>query len=495
MNNKKKILIVGAGPGGLTAGMMLANKGHDVTIYEKHTEVGGRNGAIKLGDYTFDIGPTFLMMKHVYEEIFEFTGRNVEDYVSIKQVEPMYRLDFGEGKVFYPYTDSQKMKEEMERVFPGSSDKYQHYLDKETKKYETLIPCLQMPYGKMADYLSPQFLRSLPSLDIHTSLFNVLGRYFDEDDLKISFTFQAKYIGMSPWMAPGIFSIISYIEHSMGIWHVMGGLNQLSAGMAKAFQEDGGTIHTSTPVKELLIDKRKVTGVRLENGEEIHADDVIINADFAYAMNHLVDRKHTRKWTSENLEKKNYSCSTYMLYLGVNKQYPDIPHHNIIFAPDYKSNVDDITVRFTLTDEPSFYVQNASILDESLAPKGKSAIYILVPIPNAFADIDWSRERAGFRDKIIRLAETKGGFTNLNASIEEEMIITPDEWQSTYNVYKGATFNLGHDVNQMLYFRPHNKFEEWDHCYLVGGGTHPGSGLPTIYESGRITANLIMKGK
>ncbi len=489
----KKIIIVGAGPGGFAAGMLLANRGYNVTIYEKQDYIGGRNAAIRMGNYTFDTGPTFLMMVDVLQRIFQKTGKKMEDYIRITKLDPMYRLKFGEGRVLYPSPNPEKMKETLESFSKGSYEGYLKYLKKEKRKYDKLIPCLEMPYDSLRDYFTRQFITSLPLLDAHTTLYRVLKRYFNDPEVCIAFTFQAKYIGMSPWKAPGIFSIISYIEHGGGIYHVTGGLNQLSEGMKKAFEEDGGIVKTSAPVKKILIENKKAIGVELEDGTRDTADDVIINADFAYAMQNLVPSEFRKKYTDKALEKKKYSCSTFMIYLGVKKTYPTIPHHSIIFSEDYKNNVEEITTTQVLSEDPSFYVQNACVTDSSLAPKGKSTIYVLVPIANNKSGIDWNREKKPFRDKILNLMETRGEYKDLVKNIEVEKIITPEDWEKDKDVYRGATFNLAHNMGQMLLARPHNKFEEFHNCYLVGGGTHPGSGLPTIYESGRISAELIMQ--
>jgi phytoene desaturase len=489
---RKRVIIIGSGPGGLTSGMLLAKAGYQVDILEKKDIVGGRNGSIKINGFTFDIGPTFFLMKNVLEEVFEETGRKLEDYVKLLPLDPMYRLQF-KDRTLFPSTDFNKMTADLEKNFPGSSLGYKKYIQKERKKYDRLIPCLQVPYGKLTDYAKMRFLRSLPYLDAHTSLYNVLNRYYKEDDLKISFTFQAKYIGMSPWEAPGTFSIISYIEHGGGVYHVIGGLNKLSLAMAKVIEEQGGNIHLSTSVKKIIVENGKATGVLLENGNIEKADYVIINADFANAMTNIIDTRDRKKYTDSKLSGMSYSCSTFMLYLGLNKLYDNIQHHNIFFANDYRKNVNEITQTKILSEDPSFYVQNASLYDTTLAPHGKSTLYVLVPVANKTSTINWDKEKEPFKEKILNLLETRAGLKDIRQSIEVEKIITPDNWQNQYDVYNGATFNLGHGISQMLYFRPHNEFEEFKNCYLVGGGTHPGSGLPTIYESGRISAKLIME--
>ncbi|MBN2725023.1 MAG: phytoene desaturase [Deltaproteobacteria bacterium] len=489
---KKSVTVIGAGPGGLSAAMILASKGYKVDVYEKEKIVGGRNGYFQLGNYRFDIGPTFLMMKHIVDEIFEITGRKSSDYMKFTELDPMYRLSFSNDREFFPTRNKTKMKNQMEKLFPGSWQGYEKYMSREEKKYEKLIPCLQKPYGTIRETLNPNLFKAAFYLDGHKSLFRYLGKYFKEDDLKISFTFQAKYLGMSPWECPATFSIISYLEHGFGIWHIEGGLNQLSSTMAKVVEEEGGEIHLNQAVKKIIVENGKATGVILENDEKVTSDYVIINADFAHAMNNIVDNKDKNKYTPEKLSSMKYSCSTWMMYLGIDKVY-DIPHHNIIFSGDYKKNVDEITRTMEISEDPSVYIQNAVKTDPTLCPEGHSTIYILVPAPNNFSRLDWDTHSAKFREKILDIVENRGGLRDIRDHIVEEKIITPNQWESDHNVYRGATFNLAHNIGQMLYFRPHNKFEEFENCYLTGGGTHPGSGIPTILESGRISASQILK--
>jgi phytoene desaturase len=487
----RKIVVVGAGPGGLTAAMILARHGYEVEVFEKQPVVGGRNASLELGGYTFDLGPTFLMMTYILEDVFALAGRDLASCLEMRSLDPLYRLVFGDGTPFFPTRDRAAMVEQIERLFPGSGRGYERYLAREKEKFARIKPCLQVPYGRLADYATMRILRAMPYLDLHRNLFPYLGRYFDDDRLKLSFTFQAKYLGMSPWRCPALFSIISYIEHEGGVHHPIGGLNRISKAMAQIVEEHGGRIHLARGVRRIVVRGGRAVGVELEEGGEVLADDVVLNADFGHAMTHLVPREALRRWTPERLERKSFSCSTFMLYLGVKKRY-DVPHHNIVFSPDYKRNVTEIAEELKLSEEPSFYIQNACATDPGLAPEGKSTIYVLVPVPNNRSGIDWEREKDRYRDKVLDLCERRGGLTGLRQNIEEERVITPRDWEEKAFVYRGATFNLGHGIDQMLYFRPHNQFEEIDRLFLVGGGTHPGSGLPTIVESGRISADLIL---
>ena len=489
--NKKNIIVVGAGPGGLASAMLLAHRGFKVTVFEKAEQVGGRNAEIKLGDYRFDTGPTFLIMPFILREIFQAVGRNAEDYLKFKTLDPLYRLMFKNLEI-YMFRHGERLRDEIESKFPGNGALLNSFFRKERTRFERLYPCIRKSYSRLSAFLSPVFLLAAPHMSLGRSMIEELGRYFDDEELKLSFCFQSKYLGMSMWDCPAFFMIIPYGEHMYGIEHVTGGLNRISLAMEKVVREEGAEIHMSTPVKKLIVEGRTVKGVELDGGEKVYADEVIINADFSYSMCDLVEPGIVRKYSGEQLARKGHSCSTFMMYLGVDKKY-DLSHHNVIFAGDYRGNVEDIAHNKVLSDDMSFYIQNASVTDPSLAPEGKSAIYILVPVPNNQAKIDWDSRKEEYREKVLAQVAARTPLTDLKEHIEVEKVITPSDWDQDYNVYIGAVFSLAHSLPQMLYWRPHNRFEELNRCYLVGGGTHPGSGLPTIYESARITSDLLCK--
>ena len=486
---RKKIVIVGAGPGGLAAGMLLAHRGFDVEILEKDATPGGRSKRLTLGEYTFDTGPTFFMMDFVARRLFAETGRNLDDCVNLVRLSPMYRLLFAD-KYIDRFDEDDRMAAELARVFPGAEKGLSAFNKREATRLARLYPILSRHNNSWWDALRPSFLRAIPSFAIGQSLFQVLGRYFNNPEARLCFTFQSKYLGMSPWECPGAFAMVPFIEQKYGVYHIVGGLNRLAAAMAQVVLDEGGRIRYGSAVARVLVEQGRATGVVLTSGETILADRVILNADFAYAMQQLVPQQALKKYTTPRLAKKKYSCSTFMLYLGVARQY-DLVHHTIAFAKDYKKNVDDI-FHGRLTDRDfSVYVRNASRTDASLAPAGKSALYVLVPVPNNQAGIDWVAAAPKLREQTLDILEQRFGMVGIREAIEVEQMISPAEWERDYNVGFGAVFNLGHQLRQMLWLRPHNRFEEIKNVYLVGGGTHPGSGLPTIYESGRIAADLI----
>jgi len=486
---RKKIIIIGGGPGGVTNAMIMAKRGFDVTLYEKKSTVGGRNACYEIDGFKFDVGPTFLMMKFLLDQIFQDCGLKSEDYMNNVKLGKMYEVHFGD-KVFSAYDDSEKTKAEVERLFPGASEGINRFLREEKDRLEKLLPCLQKDFSAWYKMVSTETIRAFPYLSLGKSVFQVLKKYFKHDDLALLFSFQSKYLGMSAWDAPGGFSMLSYVEHAHGIYHTMGGLSEISKSIARAAEDLGAEIKCNCGVKQVIVEGRKVVGVELESGEKVYADDVVINADFAFAMEHIMPQNSLKKYTKKKLDKMKYSCSTFMMYLGMDKVY-DLPHHTIVFAKDYRQSVNEIFTEHKESYDISFYVRNASVTDPKLAPEGCSSVYILVPTPNLEADINWEETEAKYRQRVIEALNDRLGISDFEDHIVVEKRLTPRDWNTEFDIAKGATFNLAHSLGQVAYFRPRNKFEEFDNCYLVGGGTHPGSGLPTIFESARISANLI----
>ncbi|ANE47249.1 phytoene desaturase [Paenibacillus swuensis] len=488
---RKRVAIVGAGPGGLASGMLLASAGYQVTVAEKQPHVGGRCSRLTLGDYSFDMGPTFLMMPDLLRELFQSVGRNLDDYITMMPVDPLYRLKFGETE-FTPTMNRQETKERIEALFPGNGAGYERFLREEELKFNKVMPLLQQPFTRLSDYLKGNVFAALPKLHLMDTVHSRLSKYFTDERLITAFSFQAKYLGMSPWDCPGTFTILSYLEHAYGLFHPIGGVNRICHAMAEIIKEYGGEVMLDAGVEEIVVRNGKATGIRLENGKTVDADDVVINADFGTAVTQLFAPGVIRKYGTQSLAKKKWSCSTFMMYLGIDGEV-DLPHHNIYFAGDYRTNVEDITRTKILSTDPSIYVHNPGRLDSTLAPAGKTALYVLLPTPNLTGPVEWDQVKNKLREQVLLRLEQEPELRGLSSRIEVEKIITPQQWQDDVHVYKGATFNLAHTLDQMMYLRPHNRFEEVDRCWLVGGGTHPGSGLPTILESAKISSGMLME--
>ena len=487
----RKVVIVGAGPGGLASAMQLAKAGCDVTILERRDRVGGRTSAIERDGYRFDCGPTFFLYPRVLSEIFESVGRDLMTDVPMKRLDPQYRLTFGEGGQLDCSPDVEAMDRQIAEFAPNDVGALKRYLDDNRVKLEKFRPILESPFNSFLDLMRPKVMAAVRHLHPLRSLGKELERYFSDPRLVIAFAFQSKYLGMSPFQCPSLFSILSFLEYEHGVWHPIGGCSRVSERMGEIAQSMGVDIRLSEPVESLEMNGRRVDAMKTANGR-YDADAFVVNADFADWMTRIVPNRNRKRWNDQAIAKKRYSCSTYMLYLGIEGRYDSLPHHNIHISSDYQANLVEIEQSHVLSKDPSFYVQNASVTDDSLAPSGHSALYVLVPVTHQHENVDWSVESDRFRELTLdRLSAI--GLNDIRDRIRVEHRITPDDWQNDYGVYRGATFNLAHNLGQMLHLRPHNRFEDMDGVYLVGGGTHPGSGLPVIYESSRISSKLLLQ--
>jgi len=488
----KTVGIIGAGPGGLAAGLLLQTSGHSVEIFETLPEVGGRNGRIVLGDFRFDVGPTFFLMPQILRDVFERSKMKLEDYLDLKRIEPMYTLDYGVGGILRAYSDPERMADSIATFSRHDRDWFFTYRERQRRKFEALLPALKQPFSKWRTYLKRENFAALPFLD-NGSVYDELENHFEDERVRLAFTFQAKYLGMSPFDCPSLFTILPHIEHSEGVWHPRGGCNQVTHGLARAFRSAGGHIRCGQRVTKVLATRGRVRGFTDSAGQERLFDSTIMNADFAYGMSELFTDDERGKYKNARLNRLKLSCSTFMLYLGL-RENPALPHHSIYFAQNYRRNLRELTGTLELSEDPSFYLHNPVVTDPSVAPAGKSALYVLVPVPNLGAQIDWVKERERYRALILGKIKARTGI-DLEPLIEVEKCVTPLDWQNEYSVYKGATFSLSHSFDQLLNFRPHNASEDFRDLYIVGGGTHPGSGLPTILQSGIIASELISEAQ
>ncbi len=485
----KSIVIIGAGPGGLASALLLASRGFKVRLIERLPQVGGRTSTVEgEGGYKFDLGPTFFLYPRVLEEIFSEVGHILQKEVDLRRLEPQYRILFGEGGHIDATPDVKDMERQIAALAPSDAKGFERFLTENRRKLESFRPILESPFEKWMDLLRRHMVGVLPLLNPHQSLDTYLRKFFKDPRIRLAFCFQAKYLGMSPFRCPSLFSILSFLEYEYGVYHPIGGCGAISEAMARIAKKLGVEIHLGEPVTGFQFDGRRPRAVETTKGS-YEADSIVVNADFARAMTSLVPNQLRKRWSNRKLERKQFSCSTYMLYLGIEGTY-DLPHHNIYIAPDYEGNLMDIEQRHVLSNDPSFYVQNACVTDPTLAPKGHSAMYLLVPVTHQTRNVDWRKQAQPFR-KLVLEQVAKAGFTDLESRIRYEKMVTPLSWDQDYNIHLGATFNLAHNLTQMLHFRPRNRFEDLDGVYLVGGGTHPGSGLPVIFESARITSDLM----
>ncbi len=485
----KNVIIVGAGPGGLASAILLAASGVKVKVLERLPTVGGRTSSIESGGFKFDLGPTFFLYPRILDEIFAMAGTSLRAEAEMLRLDPQYRIIFGNGGEINATPDVAKMEGQIASIAPQDAPGFRRFLDENREKLQRMEPCLETPFLGWRDMLNFRLLKMLPMLRPHQSVDSYLMRFFTDSRIRLAFSFQSKYLGMSPFRCPSLFSILSFLEYEHGVFHPIGGCGAVTAAMARVAERLGVEIWTDSPVEEVIFEGRRAVGVRTRSGEE-RAHALVMNADFARAMQRLVPDRLRSRWTDRNILRKKFSCSTFMMYLGIEGMF-DLPHHNIHIAADYARNLDEIESQHVLSDDPSFYIQNACVSDPTLAPRGMSTLYVLAPVTHQHPNVDWSRERDRFRAKMLRQM-AKAGFTDVENRIRFERIVTPADWDTGYEIHLGATFNLAHSLDQMLHLRPHNRFEDADGIYLVGGGTHPGSGLPVIFQSARISTRLLL---
>lgn len=487
----RKVVVIGAGPGGLAAALLLANAGVQVEVIERLPRVGGRSSALEAEGFRFDIGPTFFLYPQVLERIFASIGRDLHSEIPLVRLDPQYRIRFGGGGQLDCTPDMAAMQRQLAALCPADAANLPRFLEENRTKLNGFRPILERAFLGWRDLFRWDVIKMLPLLRPWRSVDSELGRFFTDPRIRLAFSFQSKYLGMSPFNCPSLFSILSFLEYEFGVWHPIGGCAAVSETMARISLEMGVRFSLGEEVQEILFDGRRAVGVRTA-AEEIRADAVVVNADFAHAMTRLVPDRLRARWTDRKIERKKFSCSTFMMYLGIDGLCEELPHHTIYTAADYAKNLRDIERDHVLSDDPSIYVQNAGVTDPTLAPRGRSTLYVLAPVSHQHPNIDWPQETPRFRARVLGQL-SKLGLRDIERRIRFEKIVTPADWESRYAVYRGATFNLAHTLGQMLHLRPRNRFEDVDGLYLVGGGTHPGSGLPVIYESARITTRLLLE--
>ena len=483
--------IIGAGPGGLATAMLLAKAGVRVRLLERLPVPGGRTSTITTPEgFRFDLGPTFFLYPRVLEEIFSSCGYDLRDEVEMVRLDPQYRLVFGGGGELLATPDIPRMEAEVSRLSPADAGSFTRFMTATREKFTRFAPFLEQPFESWMDLATPDLVKLMPLLKPWKSLDAELGTFFSDERIRLAFTFQSKYLGMSPFRCPSLFSILSFLEYEHGVYHPVGGCGAVSTAMARLAQDMGVEIRYEEPVESLEFAGRRITAVHTPCGRYA-ADATVVNADFARSMTRLVPDRLRRRWSDRKISSRRFSCSTFMLYLGIDGCYDDVAHHNIYLSENYRDNLADIEHRHVLSRDPSMYVQNACITDPSLAPRGMSTLYLLIPVTHRHPNVDWRREGSRFREVALDQME-RVGIRGIRERIRYEKMLTPDDWQDDYEIYRGATFNLSHDLGQMLHMRPHNRFEDVERMYLVGGGTHPGSGLPVIYSSARITSDLLL---
>ena len=470
--------------------MLAASAGLRVTLLETRDQVGGRTSTLEHDGFRFDLGPTFFLYPEALRSLFRLCGLHLDDAIELLRVDPHYRLVFGDQTSLDVTPDPNEMVRRIARIAPRDAASFKSFLADNRRKLSKATPILQQPFASARDVLRLPLWDLVTTMRPWASVDADLRSYFEDPRIRLAFSFQSKYLGMSPFKCPSLFTILSFMEYEYGIYHPRGGCGALSRVMASLAVNMGVDLRLGTTVTGLDFEGRRVKAVETDAGR-VACDALVLNADFAHAVRRLVPDRLRRRWSDRRLARKKYSCSTFMMYLGLDGEV-DLPHHSIHLAEDYRRNLADIETAKRLSDDPSFYLCNPVVTDPTMAPEGCTALYVLVPVPHRTEHIDWRREQGTFRAKMLKRLEALG-IEHIERRIRFEKIHTPQTWETDLNIHLGSTFSLAHTVRQLLHLRPQNRFEELDGVFLVGGATHPGSGLPVIYESAKITTRLLVE--
>ncbi|UCC61963.1 MAG: phytoene desaturase [Anaerolineae bacterium] len=491
MNSRKSVIVVGAGLGGIATAAHLARNGYRVTVYEKNSIPGGRCGKLVRDGHHFDTGPTLFLMPEIFAQAFAGLGECMEDHLDLRRIDPTYHIHFDNGSTLALTSDLKAMQAQLETIERGSFGGYLRYLSEGHQHYRlSKAHLVERNFYSLPEYLCPKNLLLLLRLKALKRHFRHVGRYFKDDRLKVAFTFQDMYVGLSPYEAPAVFSLLQYAELADGIWFPIGGMYRLVEALVSIAESAGAQFIYSTPVQKIDVDNGRVTGITLDDGQQIRADLVVANADLPYVYRHLLPDEGL----ANRLERRKYTCSAIMFFWGVDKKCPELKAHNLFFTDDYRQSFDYIFKDHTLPDEPSFYLHAPARVDPSLAPDGQDTLVAVIPVGHiddaTFQDWDAIQKQA--RQSVLQRLSMIG-ISDLDDHIKFEVSRTPREWHSRYHLAKGATHGLSHNLMQMGYLRPRNRHGRYRNLYFVGASTHPGTGLPTVLVSARLVTERILQ--
>ena len=487
-----KAAVIGSGFGGLALAIRLQSAGFDTTIYESRDKPGGRAYVYHDQGFTFDAGPTVITDPDCLRELFALTGRSLEDYVELMPVFPFYRLLWEDGYSFDYSNDLELNKKQISEKNPVDVDGYRRFLDYADEVLrEGYIKLGSVPFLNFSDMIrsAPELVR----LQSYRSVYSMVSKFIKDDQLRQAFSFHTLLVGGNPFNTSSIYALIHSLERQWGVSFPKGGTHALVRGLVKLFEDIGGRIQLSSPVAEILTEGDKVTGIRTEGGETAGYDAVASNADVVFTYEKLLGRIPRGQQAARSVKRRSFSPSLFVLYFGVEGQYPDLAHHSIIFGARYRELLKEIYSGPGLPDDFSLYLHAPTVSDPDLAPEGCSAFYVLSPVPNLkSANIDWETMGPRYRDRILAYLE-EHYMPNLRERIVTSRIFTPFDFRDELNAHLGAAFAMEPVLWQSAYFRTHNRDSKLGGLYFTGAGTHPGAGIPGVVGSAKATSTLMLE--
>lgn len=483
-----KVVVIGAGFGGLAAAIRMRARGHDVDLVEKRDQAGGRAGVFRQDGFTFDAGPTIITAPHLIAEVFALGGRRIDDFVQLIPVSPFYRVRFSDGTSIDWTGNDEQRAAAIERLSPRDVDGYRRFARRSRDIFDLAFPLIDQPFDSVAP-----MLRALPRLVRARSWKSVAALVeveVEDPRVRQLLSFHPLLIGGNPFDSPSIYALIHELERRWGVWYVEGGTGALVDALVRLLVQMGGRLRLGDEAVSIECDSRRARTVKLRSGKRLAADVVICNGDVVRSYRDLVPAHCRRVNTDSRLGRLRQSMSLFVIYFGTDRRYDDVAHHEILLGPRYRGLLDDVFHRERLADDFSLYLHRPTATDPSLAPPGCDAWYVLSPVPNLNANVDWETEGNAYRNRIFEHLEQRL-LPGLRDHIISEVRVDPRYFRDDLNSHLGSAFSVQPLLRQSAWFRPHVRSEDVDNLFFVGAGTHPGAGIPGVLSSARIADRLI----
>ena len=491
MSFTKSAAVIGAGFGGLALAIRLQSAGIQTTIFEKRDKPGGRAYVYNDDGFTFDAGPTVITDPDCLEQLWSLSGRKLSDYVTLLPVAPFYQLCWEDGFRFDYADDQGALDMQIAAKSPEDVEGYRRFLAYSTdlyrEGYEKLGTVPFLNFWSMIK-AAPQLVR----LESHRSVYSKVSQFIKDEQLRQAFSFHSLLVGGNPFETSSIYALIHALERKGGVWFAKGGTGALIAGMVKLFEDLGGKVHLNAEIDRIESANDRVSGVILKDGRHFSFDQIASNADVVHTYRDMLRGTHRGETNAKALAKKRFSMSLFVIYFGLKTEHPELKHHMVLFGPRYRELIRDIFKADGLADDFSLYLHAPSVTDDSLAPPGHSAYYVLSPVPHlGTADIDWEVEGPRYRDRILKYLNDRY-IPGLLDDLVTVRHFTPFDFRDELNAHHGSAFSIEPILTQSAWFRPHNRDDVISNLYVVGAGTHPGAGIPGVVGSAKATAALMI---